>query len=133
MKLRRIAESAWRVVAIEEDDGTCQVLEVLGEGVERGDADARAMLARISRVAEQPVLTRNKQQCRPLKGSKNLYELKAGALRVFWFYYGRMMIVCAEVHEKTKASELRRQIQRSEELRERLLAAGSPDEIEIVD
>src|SRR5680860_814112 len=129
MILRLVSEARWRVLAVESDDG-CQLLEYLDALGEGGDADK--MLALLQGAAEHGP-PRNKEKCRyPLKGlSDHVGELKAGALRAYFFYNAGRIIICSHVGSKPKSKQLKREVEYAEGVREAYLAATATGKVVI--
>ena len=133
MQLRRVRSAKWCVAAVADDDGICQLMDLLAEGVDRSDPDCREMLALIGRIAEEGP-PHNKEKCRLLKSlSPHIGEFKSGLLRVFWFYHGSKIVVCTHGEAKAKQRELKRQVRRAERIRDDLLASLGPGEPGIID
>jgi hypothetical protein len=103
MRLLRLARAKWDVLAICEDDGRCQILDLLQKGHREGSKEARDKI--LSLLVESvpfagPQLD-NPTVCKPLRPlSDGLFEFrkqpKRGAKpRVIWFFDGDTCIVCA--------------------------------------
>jgi hypothetical protein len=102
MRLLRLARARWDVLAICEEDGSCQILDLLQRGHREGSKEARDKILSLlieSVPLEGPQLD-NPTVCKPLRPlSDGLFEFrkqpKRGAKpRVIWFFDGETCIVC---------------------------------------
>lgn len=135
MKLVRIARKRWEVLAVSDARGRCQVLEFLGDL--KGTTYEIAADQMFSLLAIQvPVNGPPKSEplCKPL--GQGLYELrkqpKGKKLRVFWFYGGGAVIVCAIALTKAERTP-RSKVAQAMLLLEHYREARSAGKIETVD
>lgn len=121
MKLLRVRQGTWTVAAVADDSGNCQVLEYLLDY--KGTDDGEEMLALLGLIAEQGP-PHNKQKCRLLKSlSPHIGEVKAGLIRIFFFYDKGKMVVCTHASKKPKDRVLRHHVNRAERIREEYFRA----------
>ena len=103
MRLLRLARARWDVLAIGEEDGSCQILDLLQKGHREGSKEARDKILSllIESVPFKGPQLDNPTVCKPLKPlSDGLFEFrkqpKRGAKpRVIWFFDGETCIICA--------------------------------------
>ena len=129
MILHVVTQDRWRVLAVEVE-GATRLLDYLE--AHESDPDVDKMLALFQRCAEHGP-PQNLRKCRyPLPGlSSKIGELKAGALRTYFFYDAGRVIVCSHVSPKPKAKQLRREVAMAESVRDAYLAAQARGEIQI--
>ena len=102
---------AFRIEAIRTDAAT-DVRQVVGGSDPATGQKARALL---KRAGESGPPRHNITQCRSL--GDGLFELKAGQLRIVFFYDGPGRIVCTHAFAKKRQRTPRREIDRAERLR----------------
>ena len=135
MKLIRIARLRWDVLAVCDARGACQVLDFLADLVGttyQVAAEQMALLLKTQVPANGPPKT--EPLCKSL--GDGLYEFrkqpKGKKLRVFWFYGGGAVIVCAVAFTKAERTP-RTKVAQAMLLRERYRLAKADEKIEIVD
>lgn len=135
MKLVRIARKRWEVLAVCDARGGCQVLEFLA-GL-RGTtyqiaAEQMSLLLQVQIPASGPPKT--EPLCKPL--GQGLYELrrqpKGKKLRVFWFYGGGAVVICAVALAKAERAP-RSKVAQARLFLERYKEAKAAGNLEIVD
>jgi hypothetical protein len=92
MKLRGIARGSWVVLAVCSDRGDCQLVEFLNELGGGASAEARKLMAVLTRASQQGP-PRSKQRSNTL--GDGIFEFKSGSLRALYFYDGERLIVCS--------------------------------------
>ena len=92
MKLRRVRQARWTVLAVCERRGGCPLLEFLAGLEAQLGADGRAMLRLLSFTAEQGP-PHNDELSHKIVGE--IWEFVAGRLRVLWFYDEGRLVVCS--------------------------------------
>jgi len=135
MKLVRIARKRWEVLAVCDDRGKCLVLDFLA-----GLAGTTYQIAakQMSRLLDAQVSIngppKTEPLCKPL--GKGLYEFrkqpKGKKLRVFWFYGGGAVIVCAVALTKAERTP-QPKVAQALLLQERYREAKRAGKVEIVD
>jgi mRNA-degrading endonuclease RelE of RelBE toxin-antitoxin system len=113
MRLKSIRRGAsFEICCWKEDKGECPFEDFFKELKENGHPDLGQMLRLIKRSAELGP-PRNIEMSRALEGrnAEGLWEFKAGAIRVIWFYERNKIIVCThgflKKGRKTPASEIK--------------------------
>lgn len=131
MLLKRVTGGVWQVLAVCRTRGDCPLLEDLAE-LEADLADDRArMLRLLERVAHHGP-PRNLEKSKSL--GDDLFEFRAGRLRVFWFYgEPRKVVVCSHVLLKSTQKTPRRELQRADRAKQIYLAAVKRGKIDIED
>lgn len=135
MKLVRIAQKHWEVLAICDSRGMCLAMEFLGDlmgTTYQIAAEQMFRLLTIQTPANGPPKT--EPLCKSL--GDGLYEFrkqpKGKKLRVVWFYGGGAVVVCAVAFTKGERTP-RNKIAQARLLRERYGRAKAAQEIEIID
>lgn len=135
MKLVRIARLRWEVLAVCDSRGGCPVVEFL---VNQMGTTYQVATEQMSRLLKVQVPANGPPKTEPLCKSlgDGLYEFrkqpKGKKLRVFWFYGGGSVIVCAAAFTKAERTP-RTKIAQALLLRERYRLAKADEKIEIVD
>ena len=135
MKLVRIARKRWEVLAVCDNRGKCLVLDFLAGLAGTTYQIAAGQMSRLLDVqvpANGPPKT--EPLCKPL--GEGLYEFrkqpKGKKLRVFWFYGGGAVIVCAVALTKAERTP-RPKVAQALLLQERYREAKRAGKAEIVD
>lgn len=103
--------SSFEVCCWKEDNGECPLEDFFKELNENGHSDLYQMLRLIKRSAELGP-PRNIEMSHALEGrnAEGLWEFKAGAIRVIWFYERNKIIICThsflKKSRKTPVSEI---------------------------
>lgn len=112
MPLKSIRQGAsFEICCWKEVGGDCQLEEFFEELKDSGHPDLDQMLRLIKRSADFGP-PRNIEMSRALEGrnAEGLWEFKAGAIRVIWFYERNKIIICTHSFlkkgRKTPASEI---------------------------
>lgn len=112
MPLKSIRQGAsFEICCWKEVGGDCQLEEFFEELKDSGHPDLDQMLRLIKRSADFGP-PRNIEMSRALEGrnAEGLWEFKAGAIRVIWFYEQNKIIICTNSFlkkgRKTPASEI---------------------------
>jgi phage-related protein len=92
MKLREIARGPWVVLAVCNDRGDCQLVDFMGELGGGASAEARKLMAVLTRASQQGP-PRSKERSNTL--GDGTFEFKSGSLRALYFYGGERLIVCS--------------------------------------
>lgn len=129
MKLRRVRQVRWTVLAVCDDRGGCQLLDFLGDfACPKGDS-ARNMLVLIARTAEQGPPS-NPQLCRDL--GDGIFELRKSGLRVLFFYDAGQIVICSHVYKKQGQKLGHGQGESARAAKSRYFEAKRDGELEIV-
>lgn len=112
MPLKSIRQGAsFEICCWKEVGGDCQLEEFFEKLKDSGHPDLDQMLRLIKRSADFGP-PRNIEMSRALEGrnAEGLWEFKAGAIRVIWFYEQNKIIICTHSFlkkgRKTPASEI---------------------------
>lgn len=112
MPLKSIRQGAsFEICCWKEVDGECPLEDFFEELKNTGHPDLDQMLRLIKRTAEFGP-PRNVEMSRALEGrnAEKLWEFKAGAIRIIWFYEQNKIIICTHSFlkkgRKTPASEI---------------------------
>lgn len=112
MPLKSIRQGAsFEICCWKEVDGECPLEDFFEELRNTGHPDLDQMLRLIKRTAEFGP-PRNIEMSRALEGrnAEKLWEFKAGAIRIIWFYEQNKIIICTHSFlkkgRKTPASEI---------------------------
>lgn len=113
MKLLRLAQGAYQVLAVCSDRGECALLSFLNELQGKLQAQADRMIHLLERVAREGP-PRNTDVCHRIQG--DIWQLRSGRVRVLWFYgSGPGVIVCShgflKAGQKTPKTEINQALQ----------------------
>ncbi len=118
MKLLEVLPGPWTIMAIADDRGDSDLLDYLAS--KEGTDEFEDIMSVLSSAAEHGPPP-NKRKCRKL--SSDIWEFKAGLIRVFFFFDKGKIIVCTHGVDKPKPRVLQRQIGRAESIRGKYLVA----------
>lgn len=133
MKLLRLAKQQWTVLAVQNDRGNCQVLDLLSES---GDPGERLLSdLRESIPARGPPLN-NQEFSKSLRDK--IFEFrepttKGGTLRVLWFYDENKLVVCANGVLKKRGDTPAELIDAAVKVRTAYFEAKKVDQLTITD
>ena len=92
MKVRRVRVGQWKVLALCNERGDCDLLDFLAGLGQRHVKDRTRLLALLDRVAEHGP-PNNAAVSHHLSGE--VWEFIQGGLRVLWFYDAGKVVVCS--------------------------------------
>jgi phage-related protein len=92
VKLREVIRDRWRILAVCSERGDCQLEEVLGSFRDPIGPEAVKMMALLSWTSRHGT-PRNKEKSNPI--GDEIFEFKAGSLRVLYFYDADQLIICS--------------------------------------
>ena len=134
MKLLRLAQGRWEVLALCDGRGQCQVFDFLADLKGSYEAAARSMTVLLLQTIPKYGPPRSEPRCKALGGG--LYELrkqpKGKKLRVVWFYGGGAVIVCTAAFKKAERTPPG-EIDRARLHQERYRLARAKGAVEILD
>lgn len=108
MKLRPILERAWKIYAVCDSRGDCQLAEFIAELPSNLSKDGDRLLALFEHVGERGPQHLPAERCHTL--APDIWEFICGRLRVAWFYDEGRMIVCShgfiKKSQKTKRQDV---------------------------
>ena len=117
MRLRVVIQARWKVLTKVGEDGRCELLEFL-DGLQGELArDRDKVLRRLRYLAEQGII-RNEEQSRRIEGADRVFELKGGAVRVFYFFDRESIVICSHGVLKPKRRQVLGEARKAERLRE---------------
>lgn len=136
MRLLRIARATWDVLAVCDERGDCQTLNLL-MSFERGDKKRRkhaqvllAMLQEYVPVSGAPKAT---ERCEPLEDGIYAFRSPASQIRILWFYEKGKVIICTHAFLKSGQKLNRTQLDRAKGIRAGYQEALSRGVVEIVE
>ncbi len=120
--LRVVIQARWKVVTTVGEDGRCALVEFL-DGLEGElSGDRVKVLRRLRYLAEQGII-RNEEQSRRIEGADRVFELKGGAVRVFYFFDRDCIVICSHGVLKPKKKQVLGEARKAELLREEVARA----------
>jgi phage-related protein len=91
MKLREVISDQWRILAICNERGDCQLEEFLGSF--RDPASGAIKMMALLKWTSRHGAPTNRQRSNTL--GDEIFELKSGSLRVLYFYDADRLIICS--------------------------------------
>lgn len=92
MELVEVVSGLYRILAVCDGRGECQLLDLLGSAEEAADVEARKMLVLLRFAAKQGP-PRNEEKSKSL--GDDIFEFKTTDLRVLYFYDSNRLIICS--------------------------------------
>ncbi len=86
--------------------------------VDELEASDQKKIVKLIRLAANHGPLRNPEKCLPIRGEKNLYELKEDFARIMFFYAGKGIMVLTHVFKKHSGPPLPVEIDRAKRLRD---------------
>lgn len=132
MRLKRVKEGKWTILAACKPRGDCPLLDDLTKLEGDLHRDQQKLLALLDRVSEYGI-PKNTEKSRPIKSSDGLFEFREGRIRVLWFYGEHREIVCSHMFLKRTQATPATEIERAEQSLGAYLSAKEDDSLVIVD
>jgi len=122
MKLLRLAREKWDVLAVCDEDWTCQVVEFL-LGLEGKSRSGEKMLHLLRQRVASAGPPRNIEISKELEDG--IFEFRRGQVRVLWFYDAGRVVVCTHGIWKQEQKLPKREIRKAKDIRTRYWRAKS--------
>ncbi len=131
MRLLVVRRGIWTLLAVSEGE-RCPLKDDLEKLEQRLPNDVAKIMRRFAHVAEHG-LPRNKELCRHLEDG--IFELKAqrSLIRVLFFLDEDRFVVCTHAVSKPKKRQLRSDMKKAKEMRDKYLEAKHRGRLEIVE
>lgn len=100
MFAKRVIEGAWKIWALADESGDCDLLGFL---VELKAREREEVLAMLDLVAERGPQALPKKRCHDIDKTHRIFQFSAGQVRILWFYEGDRVILCSHAFLKKTA------------------------------
>ena len=130
MRLLRVREGVWTILAVCDSRGLCPLQDFLGGFDAGAGVEERKMLALLDRTSKHGTPS-NKEKFSPLRN--DIWEFKTTKYRALCFFDANRVIVCTNGFEKNQRKTPPGEIERAMRERQRYIEAKSLGAIEIVD
>jgi Phage derived protein Gp49-like (DUF891) len=130
MQVKVVRAQRWRVLALCDSRGACELLEFLASVGSRFVKDRTRLLALFDRIAEQGP-PRNDALSHHLSG--DVWEFIQGGLRVLWFYDAGRVVICSHALVKKARKIPLADIRKAQAGRDAFKQAQRLGRVEVVD
>lgn len=127
-----IYEDVFSVYALEKDDGSCDIAELLDISYSKNKEDGNlrvAMVRRIQRLAEGNLPISNVHH----SIDKDIWQISSGKYRLLYFYDAGRRIICTHYFVKEKDKTPRKEISKAQKHRDDYFKAQNENTIRFKD